>query len=292
MKRRILLLGLSTLWSAAVVLASAQTFQNVQVEGAVPLAQVAAGGASVWAIDTKGFPYLYQGQFNVVSNILLTQIAVGGGNSFQADEVWALDSLDRIYIGSSGEMGWNFTQVQGALSQIAVGAGYSSCHPYEVWGISSSSQIFRFDFCAGHFEQVPGLLKQLSVGGGDVWGVSKSNQIFHYNPQTNRFKQVPGLLTQITVGVDGVCGINALGEIYQFDPSTQRFFQLPGRLNQIRAGGNGIWGISPTSQIYRLDPSTQSFVQVSGLLTAISVGTGGGVWGISASNLVYAFITP
>jgi hypothetical protein len=294
-KGRSLLVALAAVLSvASVQTLSAQTFYSVPVYGGASLAQVSAGGKSVWGIDTSEVPYIYQGgEFVPASNIALTQIAVGGGTTFQADEVWALDSLDRIYFASPGEMAWNFNYVPGALSQIAVGPGYNDrCHPYEVWGVNASSQIYRFNYCTRQFEQVPGWLKQLSVGGGDIWGVNKSNQIFRFNFKTLTFKQLPGLLTQITVGVDGVWGINASQQIYQFDPSKQLFVGLPGYLAQITAGGNGVWGLNSSSQIFRFDPGTQLFVQIPGLLATISVGTGGGVWGINASEQVYAFSRP
>jgi hypothetical protein len=161
-----------------------------------------------------------------------------GGNSLQVDEVWAVDASGRIYI-SPLHLRWSgkFLQVPGSLAQIAVGVGYSKCHPYEVWGINGFSQIYRY-YCSGRFEQIAGLLKQLSVGGGDVWGINDSKQIFRFDPQTSTFKQLPGLLTQITVGVDGVWGINASHQIYQFNPSTGHFGQLRGSLRRKRSLGN------------------------------------------------------
>jgi hypothetical protein len=280
----------AVLGASCVLSASAQTFKNVPVQGGGSLVQVSAGGTSVWGLDTHGNPYIYQaGQFVSANNVSLTQIAVGGGNSLQVDEVWAVDASGRIYIASPLEVEWQFLQVPGSLAQIAVGVGYSKCHPYEVWGINGSSQIYRYNSCTGQFEQIAGLLKQLSVGGGDVWGINDSKQIFRFDPQTSTFKQLPGLLSQIAVGVDGVWGINA-SQIYQFDPSTGHFVQLRGSLTQITAGGNGVWGINTSSQIFRFDPGSQLFTQAApGSLATISVGTGGDVWGVNASNQVYAF---
>jgi|HubBroStandDraft_6_1064221.scaffolds.fasta_scaffold21041_3 hypothetical protein len=143
----------AVLWACAVP-ASAQTFQNVPVAGGASLTRVSAGGTSAWGLDTAGHPYIYQaGEFVEANNITLAQIAVGGGNLVQADEVWALNSSGRIYIASLGQVGWQFWQVPGSLGQVAVGAGYNSCHPYEVWGINASTQIFRYNFCTLKFEQ-------------------------------------------------------------------------------------------------------------------------------------------
>jgi hypothetical protein len=277
-------------WVSGLQLGSAQTFQNVPVNGGASLTQLSTGGTSIWALDTAGQPYIYQaGGFVAAGNVSLAQIAVAGGNSVQVDEVWGLDSSGQIYVGSPSDSGWQFFQVPGLLAQIAVGAGYSKCYPYEVWGISASNQIYRFNHCNQQFEQIPGLLTQLTVGGGAIWGINSSNHIFRFDSPSQTFKQVPGRLIQVTVGVDGVWGINSSGYVYQFDPATQRFVQLPGVLSRIAAGGNGVWGLTARGAIYRFDPSAQRFVSVPGVLAQIAVGYGGGVWGINASRQAYAF---
>src|SRR5271163_1950467 len=117
----------------------AQTFKNVTNSEDALIAQVSAGGSSVWAIDPFGAAYLYSGpssEFEIqVSPSQFVQIAAGGGNQFQSqpDAIWALDKSHNVYtITDSG-----FFQEPGSLVQIAVGPGYQdSCHPYEVWGIN------------------------------------------------------------------------------------------------------------------------------------------------------------
>jgi len=53
-----------------------------------------------------------------------------------------------------------------------------------------------------------------------------------------------------------------------------------------------VWGLNTHGLIYRFEPSTQQFVQIPGALAQITAGYGGGVWGINASEQVYAFHTP
>jgi hypothetical protein len=152
--------------------APAQTFKKIKVNGNAPLVQVISGGASVWALASNGKPYIFNGtSFALANNISLSQIAVGGGNAAQADAVWALNSSGSIYRASKSGATWIFSQVPGVLAVIAVGPGYlNSCHPYEVWGLNPSSQIYRYNFCGNHFEQVPGILCEIQVGGGEIWG--------------------------------------------------------------------------------------------------------------------------
>jgi hypothetical protein len=68
--------------------APAQTFKRAKVQGGAALVQVSSGGASVWALASDGNPYIFKNkQFVLANTISLTHIAVGGGNTFQADAV-------------------------------------------------------------------------------------------------------------------------------------------------------------------------------------------------------------
>jgi hypothetical protein len=284
----VLVLGMACTQSAP-----AQTFKRAKVKGNVPMVQVASGGASVWALSNTGHPYIYKTtQFVLANNITLVQIAVGGGNMFQPDTIWGLDSAGSVYNASKSGTTWVFSRIPGVLSLIAVGPGYQdNCHPYEVWGINASTQIFRYDFCGKKFDQESGSLTSLAVGGGDMWGLNGNGQIFRFNFTSGGFDQLPGLLTQITVGPNGFWGLFDT-QIYQFYDNIQNFSQLPGILTQIQAGGNGVWGLNSSGSIFRLEPSTSSFVQIPGTLARLSVGSGAGVWGINGGKEPYVFSTP
>jgi hypothetical protein len=275
--------------------APAQTFKRVKVYGGAALAQIAAGGASVWARASNGNPYILKGkQFVLANSISLTQIAVGGGNLLQADAVWGLDSSGNIYKATKSGTSWVFSQAPGVLEFIAVGAGYNdNCHPYEVWGLYASS-IYRFNYCVGNWDFVPGSLATLAVSSGDMWGINGNGDIFRFNFKTLGFEQVTARLgpyAQITVGTNVVFannpGAQALTELTQ---AGQTF--LGGSLIQVQAGGDGVWGIGSSQQIFRLQPFTSNFTQIPGALVSISVGSGGGVWGLDSSGKAYGFTTP
>jgi hypothetical protein len=285
----------AVLGAACAQFALAQQFRSVAVQGSAALNQVSSGGNSVWALDTAGNPYILEnGAFVEAEHIAFVQIAVGGGNSFEGDEVWALDSSNRIYLGELSGSTWTFNQTSGLLSQIAVGPGYiDDCHPYEVWGINSASDIFRYDFCTDEFVEISGALTQISVGGGEVWGVNTSDKAFKLDFATLTFNAVPGKYTQVSVGPNGVWAVNAAKDVYQLNPATQKFAIMKNQsLTHVSAGGNGVWGLNSAGQIFRLDNGTQSFVQIGGTLTSINVGTGGGVWGVNSSHDVFVFTNP
>lgn len=277
--------------------AQAQTFKHVKVEGGTALVQVSSGGASVWALASNGNPYIYENkQFVLANKISLTQIAVGGGNAFQADAVWGLNSAGSIYRAHLSGSKWVFNQVPGVLDLIEVGPGYQDgCHPYEVWGLNTSSQIYRYNFCDKNFDQETGILCDIKVGGGEVWGAQCGPEVFHFNFSTGNFDQVSspfGAFPALTVGPNGgVWGLDTGdSNVYQFDVYIG-FEDIGCCYTQIEAGGNGVWTLDGNS-IFRLDPYSLDFVHVPGSLVSISVGSGGGVWGINSSKHAYVFSTP
>src|ERR1700730_237486 len=221
--------------------APAQTFKRVNVQGGAALIQIAPGGASVWALASSGHPYIFKtNKFVLANNIYLCQIAVGGGNTLQADAVWGLDCSSGIYRATRSGTSWVFSLVPGALDFIAVGAGYNdSCHPYEVWGLHANS-IYRFNYCVGNWDSVPGSLATLAVGGGDILGINDSGQIYRFNFATLGFDLIGGGSVQITAGPSGAWALNLY---YQpRDVYADHKLYVPGQvpLTQIQAGGNGV----------------------------------------------------
>jgi hypothetical protein len=184
--------------------------------------------------------------------------------------------------------GGSFQQIPAQLTQIAVGPGFETCHPAEVWGLNGNGDVFRFDFCSGQFNLATShLLNQISVGEHEVWGVSAAGSIFHWNFTTFVFEQVPGILNGISAGPAGaVWGLNqSTGKVFRLSRNQEaaKFLEVASPfMDAISVGGNGVWGF---------DEATQKFVQVPGALESITVGNGGGVWGLDASQNVLVFKT-
>ncbi len=270
--------------------ATAQSFKVVKVQGGLALTQISSGGASVWALATNGHPYIYKGtQFLLASSaVSLSQISAGGGSLRQSDTVWALDSSGNIYHAVKSATAWTFQQVPGTgvFTQIVAGAGYQdSCHPYEVWGLNSNAQIFRYNFCSGNFDTIAGILCSLAVGGGDIWGMDCSGNVYYYNFAAG-FQSAGAVLAEIAVGSDTVFGIDASEELFNLRP-----IMTPYQSGAIKvAVGDGVWYLDSANHINHIGPT---FLEViSGpALTSITVGEGGGVWGLS-SGKAYAFSTP
>lgn len=289
-----MVLGIACLQSA-----SAQSFKKAKVAKNAPIVQVASGGASVWALASNGNPYVFNGKSFVLANsISLSQIAVGGGNAAQADAIWALDSAGNIFHASKSGTSWTFSHVAGALDLIKVGIGYhDSCHPYEVWGLNTGSQIYRYNYCTNSFDQEPGFLCDLQVGGEDVWGAECGPKVFQFDFGSGAFDQINDPFAAFPVLAAGPAGVWAIDtgdqSIYQYSPFVGFQQVVTCCSQQIYAGGDGVWFLSGTA-ILRLNPNTTYFAQVSGVNspTSISVGSGGGVWAVDSSHQVFAFSTP
>jgi hypothetical protein len=159
-------------------------------------------------------------------------------------------------------------------------------------GGTSNSLTFTVNSPGPTWQQVPGLLSQISVGSdGTVWGLNSAGQPYMFNSQTQTWQQAPGLLTQITVASSGVVwGLNAAGQIYRYDPSSQGWDQIPGILSQLAVGSDGdLWGMNSSSQIFHFNAATQTWVQIPGALAQLAVGYDGAVWGLNAAQQVYRF---
>src|SRR5262249_49104319 len=94
--------------------------------------------------------------------------------------------------------------------------------------VSEPNNIYRYNFCSASWAPVAGQLSSLSIGGGEVWGINSSSQVFRFNSATQSgWTQIPGALTSLAVGADGVWGINASQQVFQFNPATRAFVQIP-----------------------------------------------------------------
>ena len=67
-----------------------------------------------------------------------------------------------------------------------------------VWGLDSSSNLYRFNNQAQNWTQIVGTLKQISAGAnGSVWGVDSADNVYQFVEPlqpTNAWHAVPGAL--------------------------------------------------------------------------------------------------
>ncbi|KAJ8273687.1 hypothetical protein GJAV_G00104430 [Gymnothorax javanicus] len=98
-----------------------------------------------------------------------------------------------------------------------------------------------------------------------------------------RCREVPGSLKQIDAGVGQVFGVNKYDQIYTLYGET--WTQLPGALKHVSVGPSGVWGTSRNNQIYKLVGA--DWVQVGGQLKQVDAGGDQFVAGVDLRDSVY-----
>jgi len=193
----------------------------------------------------------------------------------------------------------HFKQVTGNLAHVSAGRN-------EVFGIDSSSGVWRVNATKTSFTQIPGAqLLQIAVGGGmgaeldDIWGVDVHQSIYRFDYHTNNFVQSNGLLVQIKVGegVQNKChpyetwGINSSQEVFRYNYCTNQFLQIAhASLADVETGGGDVWGISSSGDVFHFDFATLAFVQVPGVTGTVQVAVGvNDTWAINSSSQIFRY---
>merc|ERR550534_2716540 len=98
-----------------------------------------------------------------------------------------------------------------------------------VWGVTASDEIWKFEAGKNTWAQIPGCLKQISVGGSEVWGTNANMQIWKSTGPEDVWTPIPGSLTQVSVSNnDHVWGVNNKGGIYRWTGYSWQ--QIDGRM--------------------------------------------------------------
>jgi virginiamycin B lyase len=267
-----------------------------QIPGAT-LSQLAVGSPwNIWGVNSAHQIFRFNPATHAFGQVSgsLVQIAVGGGNMQQADAVWGVNSNQQIFQYSGG----TWIQVSGLLTNISVGTGHGGCYPYEVWGLNSGHQAWRFNYCSSKWEVGASYFTNIVSSGAEVWAIGTNSNVYRFNFSTLGFDQMPGTMYEVSIAGGGgaVFGLhsgfpNAL--IYQFNPGTQNWSQVPGTVRTLAAGGNEMWGINRSNVLFKITPTSQTWTSFPGSYSQVIVGNGGGgVWTIDFSGNVYTFVTP
>uniref|UniRef100_A0A3B4CWH9 Fish-egg lectin-like n=1 Tax=Pygocentrus nattereri TaxID=42514 RepID=A0A3B4CWH9_PYGNA len=138
---------------------------------------------------------------------------------------------------------------------------------------------------------VPGKLKQLDVGNGQMFGVSFSNQI--YTMYSTGWILVPGSLKHVSVGPAGVWGVDSNNYIYKLVGGD--WVVVSGLLTQVDAGGmNSPAGVNMNDDIFCLPwGQGSSWINIIGELKYYNCGPYS-CWGVKAADEIYIMkdVTP
>ncbi|XP_061106130.1 fish-egg lectin-like isoform X2 [Conger conger] len=141
--------------------------------------------------------------------------------------------------------------------------------------------------------EVPGRLKQIDAGVGQVFGVNENDRI--YTLYGGTWTQLPGALKHVTVGPSGVWGVNRNNKIYKLVGADWAL--VGGLLKQVDAGGDQfVAGVNMNDNVYCLgrDPtiryrgpgSPAPWNMLPGRLMYYSCGPNG-CWGVNSAQNIY-----
>ncbi|XP_069599024.1 fish-egg lectin-like [Ranitomeya imitator] len=138
--------------------------------------------------------------------------------------------------------------------------------------------------------RVPGNLKQIDAGAGQVYGVNDDGNIFSF--VNNIWQQVPGQLVHVSVGPAGVWGVNNASIVFRFQ--NNQWKSVTGLLKQVDAGGNiFLGGVNYQNCVFCLSQSCTSskasmvtFTSLDGSLKYYSCGPFG-CWGVNSVNNIF-----
>ncbi|XP_063292050.1 fish-egg lectin-like [Pelobates fuscus] len=137
---------------------------------------------------------------------------------------------------------------------------------------------------------VPGKLRQLDAGAGQVYGVTDDDSIFRFSG--NDWVQVPGKLMHVSVGPAGVWGVDRQLRIFKFQNGD--WVQTTGLLKQMDAGGyKYLGGVNIDERVFCLNQDSTistgtavTFVQLDGSVKYYSCGRYG-CWGVTSANTIF-----
>ncbi|XP_036413282.1 fish-egg lectin-like [Colossoma macropomum] len=148
--------------------------------------------------------------------------------------------------------------------------------------------------------EVPGRLKQIDAGNGQVFGVCPKGEIFTLYGSS--FIRLQGLLKHVSVGPAGVWGVNSTNQIHKLVKGD--WVPVPGTLKQVDAGGKMFAaGVNPGGLVFCLSAeattkyagpgSPASWTQLPGKLKYYSCGPYS-CWGVNLAEEVFLMkgVTP
>ena len=235
--------------AAAPPAASEQKYVSPWKQIAGQLKHISVDPSWTWGVNSKNEIYKCKTPCNTAAwskvEGSLSQVDVGSQN------VWGVNSGNDIYRRPKDGSG-NWTKVNGKLKYVSAGPTGS------VWGVNANDDIYMCTSrkkvkCTDNWKQIPGKLKQLSVGSKEVWGVNGSDNIYKRPVDgSGEWKQVTGQLKHVAVGGKEIVGVNSSDNIYVCkQPCNGNWTQINGKLKQVDATNRAkTVGVNSADNIY------------------------------------------
>lgn len=171
-------------------------------------------GKQLWCVNGNGeIFYFYHGwtsnRWEKIDGSLV-MISVGKGQY-----IWGINSAGEIFKTNESSKKW--TKMPGYAQNLAVGRD-GSC-----WCVNAQCEVFRWvskNFAGfdGHWQQMPGSLRQISVyDDHTVVGTNMNDDIWYWDRNVNDWRAFTGKLKHVSVGATNyghVWGVNSQGEVW------------------------------------------------------------------------------
>jgi hypothetical protein len=161
-----------------------------------------------------------------------------------------------------------------------------------VWGIAPNGTIWTLDGHDGTWQNIEGVLKQVSVASsGRVWGVSSDDRVWTRDGVDGKWDEPDyrARMKWVSTNIDDrVWGVNADNQVFTRDGVDGTWQVIEGLLTQLSVADDGrVWGVAPNGTIWTRDGVDGIWQNIEGGLKQISVADGGRVWGVDSNNQVW-----
>jgi hypothetical protein len=210
--------------------------------------------------------------------------------------IWGTNSTGAIFVRDYAKFATtNWQTHPGRLSQIAVGTKPDATGHCPVWGVNAQQSIFwlKVDRTRATWEQIPGTLKQISVGAAGVWGVNAKNQIFKFQSRAGTaglWAPQPGSLASVATGDNDVWGVNATGQIFRSaNVQNAEWEAVPGSHIQLSVAGSLVCGVNAKGELhYTHDRKTWKLLTNRGAPQLAQCSTNGqSVWALDRTGGIW-----
>lgn len=164
---------------------------------------------------------------------------------------------------------------------------------FDLWGVNSNDNIFKFGDNQNSWKQIGGSLKNVSASGKDyIWGANKNDDIYTCLKPCDdaKWTHVPGKLKQVSADDEYIWGVNSGNYIYRKKVNnSDNWKNISGSLSNISSTGKDyLWGTNTLQQIFKCKKpcDTGQWEVVNGGLRQVSGGEHD-VWGVNSNNQLY-----
>ena len=129
---------------------------------------------------------------------------------------------------------------------------------------------------------------------GEVWAVTETQQVFRYDSRAQAWQPTTGQLSDIAVGsATNIWGLDARGAVWKYVGGEQGWQPITGQLAQIAAAGDSeVWGVNASGDVWMYVGGETVWEPMGSGFKQIAVGSGANAWGIDRAGAAVCLTPP